>query len=387
MSVAFIFYLLNYFLLAVVGLTTLYLLFFSIASLFNRHTTIPHAKKQNRFLVLIPSYKKDKAILNTVSAILGQTYPQRLFDVTVISDHQSEMTNMRLAQYTVTLLTPNFEKSSKLKSLQYAMLKLLEFKIYDIVLILDADNIVEPEFLEHMNDAFEFSGTKAVQSHRLAKNRDTSSARLASIFEEINNSIFRRGHINIGLSSALLGSGVAYDFVWFKNHIMRARANGEDKELEAMLMREHIFVDYFDSIFIYDEKTREASDFNKVRGRWISTQLRSLLTNIRFLPSALLSRHYDWVDKIIQWMLLPRTIALTILIVMSILVPFFSMTMGIQWWGMAFLFGLALAIATPNDMVDEHWDKDFIMLPISTAWGVAKKIWNKVKSLKRVKKP
>ena len=188
-----ILYIINYTLLAIVAFTTFYLLVFSIASLFNRHTTIPRAKRQNRFLVLIPSYRKDKAILNTVSAILGQSYPQRMFDVTVISDHQSEMTNMRLAQYTITLLTPNFEKSSKLKSLQYAMLKLLEFKIYDIVLILDADNIVEPEFLEQMNDAFEFSGTKAIQAHRVPKNRDTSSARLSAIFEEINNSIFRRG--------------------------------------------------------------------------------------------------------------------------------------------------------------------------------------------------
>ena len=372
-------HILNYFLLTIACVTTFYMLVFSIASLFNRHTTIPHAKRQNRFLVLIPSYKKDKVILNTVSAILGQSYPQRLFDVTVISDHQSEMTNMRLAQYTVTLLTPNFEKSSKLKSLQYAMLKLLEFKLYDIVLILDADNIVEPEFLERMNDAFEYSGTKAIQSHRLARNRDTSSARLDSIFEEINNSIFRRGHINLGLSAALLGSGVAYDFMWFKNHIMKVRPNGEDKELEAMLMREHIFVDYFDNIYIYDEKKRVASDLNKQRGRWITTQMRSLLKNIRFLPTALLTRHYDWVDKIVQWMLLPRTIAVILFVFMSIVVPIVNIQMGMQWWIIAFLFGLSLAIATPNEMVDKNWDKDFLSLPIMAVMAVFRKLRNIIK--------
>ena len=372
-------HILNYFLLAIACVTTFYMLVFSIASIFNRHTTIPHAKRQNRFLVLIPSYKKDKVILNTVSAILGQSYPQRLFDVTVISDHQSEMTNMRLAQYTVTLLTPNFEKSSKLKSLQYAMLKLLEFKLYDIVLILDADNIVEPEFLERMNDAFEYSGTKAIQSHRLARNRDTSSARLDSIFEEINNSIFRRGHINLGLSAALLGSGVAYDFMWFKNHIMKVRPNGEDKELEAMLMREHIFVDYFDNIYIYDEKKRVASDLNKQRGRWITTQMRSLLKNIRFLPTALLTRHYDWVDKIVQWMLLPRTIAVILFVFMSIVVPIVNIQMGMQWWIIAFLFGLSLAIATPNEMVDKNWDKDFLSLPIMAVMAVFRKLRNIIK--------
>ena len=95
-----------------VALTIAYMTFFSFCSLFSRSHQVPKAKRQNRFIVLIPSYKNDKNILNTVKSILSQTYPQRLFDVTVVSDHQSEMTNMRLAQYTITLLTPNFEKSS-----------------------------------------------------------------------------------------------------------------------------------------------------------------------------------------------------------------------------------------------------------------------------------
>ncbi|MGN1263494.1 MAG: glycosyltransferase family 2 protein, partial [Prevotella sp.] len=71
-----------------VALTTLYMAIYSIASLFSRHVNVPTAKLQNRFIILIPSYRQDDAIEKTVRSILGQTYPQRLFDVTVISDHQ-----------------------------------------------------------------------------------------------------------------------------------------------------------------------------------------------------------------------------------------------------------------------------------------------------------
>ena len=81
----------------VISITVAYIFVFSIASLFNKRQDVPRAKRQNRFIILIPSYKQDKIILNTVSSILGQSYPQRMFDVVVISDHQSEMTNMRLA--------------------------------------------------------------------------------------------------------------------------------------------------------------------------------------------------------------------------------------------------------------------------------------------------
>ena len=129
----------------IVTATVLYLGVFTIASLFNKNHKAPRTKKQNRIVVLIPSYKQDDVIEQTVISILSQAYPQRMFDVVVISDHQEEMTNMRLAQYPITLLTPNFEESTKAKSLQYAILNLPEFKIYDIALILDADNIVERE--------------------------------------------------------------------------------------------------------------------------------------------------------------------------------------------------------------------------------------------------
>ena len=139
----FVLYIIDWGLFIVTAGTVLYLAVFTIAALIHRTHNSPRTKKQNRFVILIPSYKQDEVIEHTVISVLSQAYPQRMFDVTVISDHQSEMTNMRLAQYPITLLTPNFAESTKAKSLQYAILNLPEFKIYDIVLVLDADNIVD----------------------------------------------------------------------------------------------------------------------------------------------------------------------------------------------------------------------------------------------------
>lgn len=357
---------------SVILITVVYIFIFSIAGLFNKHQEVPRSKRQNRFIILIPSYKQDKIILNTVSSILGQTYPQRLFDVVVISDHQSEVTNMRLAQYPITLLTPNFEQSTKAKSLQYAILNLPEFKIYDVAIILDASNLVEPEFLSQVNDAFEAAGTKAIQLHRLPQNRDTPSARLDSIFEEINNSIFRRGHIFVGLSAAMMGSGVAYDFNWFRDNIMKVRTASEDKELEALLMRQHVFIDYFDNIHVFDEKTRDVMDFNRQRGRWAYSQLRGLVLNIRFLPIAIINRHYDLVDKIIQWMLIPRMILAVLIGFMSIVMPFVYFSLAVKWWFTAAIMGLAFAIATPDNLVDKNWNKDFLTLPLRTIFSLLK---------------
>lgn len=350
-------------LFAIVALTVLYMAVFAIASLFNKHSNVPKSERRNRMIVLIPAYKNDDTILATVKSILGQTYPQRLFDVVVISDHQSEITNFMLAQQPITLLKPDFHNSAKARSLQYAMNNIPQFKLYDIVVVLDAGNIVLPEFLENLNNAYEVAGTKAIQTHRLSKNRDTASAIMDATFEEINNSIFRRGHVNLGLSSAIRGTGIAFDFNWFKENIVNCTTTWEDKELEAMLMRQHIFVDYFDNIWVFDEKTRRTADFHEQRTRWASTQFYAILSNIRYLPGAILNRHYDLIDKILQWIIIPRTILMGIILIMSCILPFVYLTLAIKWWITAAFILLIFAVCTPDYLIDKNWSHAFLKAP------------------------
>lgn len=364
MYIWWILYIIDFGLFIPVALTTVYILVFALLSLFRHETHVSKSKRTNRFIVLIPAYRADKRIMETVNSVLGQTYAQRNFDIVVISDHEGELVNMRLAQMPITLLTPNFEYSSKLKSLQYAMLNLPQFKIYDAVIILNATDIVEPEFLEQVNDAYESAGTKVIQTHRLARNRNVSIARLDAIFEEINNSIFRRGHLSVGLSSALGNSGCVFNFQWFKQNIMKIRAGlGEDKALEALLLREGIYIDYFEDIHVYDLKPTTIREFNEQRGRWGYIQLHSLVNNFRYLPAALLSRRYDLADKIIQWMLVPRTMMMGFITIMSLVLPFIYFTLAIKWWVVAALAIFAFSMVTPGYVVDKHWDTDFLRAP------------------------
>lgn len=358
----------DWILFVIIAGTVLYMGVFAVAALFHSKPEIPKAKKMNRFVILIPAYKQDKVIEQTVLSVLSQAYPQRMFDITVISDHQDEITNMKLAQYPITLLTPDFEESTKAKSLQYAILNLPEFKIYDAVVILDGDNIIEQDFLNQVNDAFEIAATKAIQTHRISKNRDTAAARMDAIFEEINNAIFRRGHISFGLSSALAGSGTVFDFNWYKTNVMRAKTAGEDKELEALLMRQDIFVDYFDNIYVYGEKKRTTTKLNKQRGRWATQQYSNLLRNIRFLPGAIYRKQYNLADKLIQWLLVPRTTMVGIIFIMSVILPFIYLTLAIKWWIVGSLALFIFALATPDYLVEEMWDKTFLRSPFASIW-------------------
>ena len=359
----FIFYI-DLVLYILVLLTVVYLGIFAVFSLFNHHSELPKSRKERRFIILIPAYKNGKAALTTVYSILGQAYPQRQFDVTVVSDHLDEMSNFRLAQQPITLLTPRFQESRRVKSLQVAINNLPQFKIYDIVVILNPGNTVSPEFLSQLNDAFEAAGTRAIQTHIVSSNHDTAPARLSAVFSEVNNSIFRRGHIAVGLSAAPAGYGMAFDFNWFKQNIKNVKTTWDDKELEAQLMRQHIYVDYFDDILVYEERFRRAEEFNRQHFRWFRSQAMAFFSNIRYMPQAILSRHYDMIDKLLQWMLMPRMVMMCIIIFMGVLLPFIYFSLAIKWWILFAVVLFIFALATPNYLIDDKWDRTFFMTPL-----------------------
>ena len=138
--------------------SVIYVVFFAIISLFydKEDHIAAHAaalsNKQCRFLVLYPAYKEDRVIINAVENFLLQDYPASHYRVAVISDHMQPETNDYLNQLPITLLEPVFEKSSKAKAMQYAieMVESGQLKVeggkFDQVVVLDADNVVRPDF-------------------------------------------------------------------------------------------------------------------------------------------------------------------------------------------------------------------------------------------------
>jgi hypothetical protein len=156
---------------------------------------------------------------------------------------------------------------------------------------------------------------------------------------------------------------MAFDFNWFKESIKTAKTSWDDKELEILLLRQHIFVDYFDHIIVFEQKFRNADEFNRQRRRWAMSQVATSLRNVRFLPGAILDRHYDLIDKILQWMLMPRIMMMFIIVTMGIVLPFIYFTLALKWWLLFVIVLLIFALATPNYMVDKNWNKTFFMIP------------------------
>ena len=339
-----------------------YPLIYSLASLGTRKSYYPTANKQHKFAILFPAYKEDRVIIPVVESFLQQHYPQELYKVIVISDHMQDTTNEHLAQLPITLLKANYENSSKAKALNFAM-DHFERDEFDAVVILDADNIVDTNFLLEINKVFD-AGVQAIQAHRTAKNRNTDIAVLDGLSEEVNNSIFRRGHVRLGISSALIGSGMIFNYQWFHDNVKHLVTTGEDKELEVLLLKQRIFIEFLDEVYVYDEKTQGEKGFYNQRRRWLATQFAQWGRVFKDLPRAILSGNIDYSDKLIQWMLPPRLILFGGIIVMGSIMQIIDWPLALKWWALFLIMGVTLCLAIPDKLVDDRFKKSINKLPL-----------------------
>ena len=327
-----------------------YVMFYAIVSLLpkkieeNPFEERHKAAQPRRFLVIFPAYAEDSVILESVKSFLQQDYPSDSFHITVVSDHMSDETNIKLLSLPITLLTPVFEKSSKAEALKYAMQ--YSHSDYDNVVILDADNIVENDFLRKLNLAH-YKGYDAIQCHRCAKNMNNSIATLDAVSEEINNTLFRMAHNRLFVSSALIGSGMSFDYDWFRKTVKKIYNVGEDRDLEIMLIKSCLYTKYEEDIHVFDEKVSSMDSFQGQRRRWMLSQFNSFCYMIPRLPKALKLHDVDFVDLAFQQMLIPRSILLAGVLFMAIITLVVIPAWSIKWWVLLCCLSLSLLVATP----------------------------------------
>ena len=350
----------DYIAFAFFALHALYLLAFAALSL--RKTPPPAAarEKVRRMAVLIPAYKEDNVIMDCVRSVLEQRYPHDRFVVVVISDRMSEETNRRLSRLPLRLITVEFENSTKARSLNTAMDRIGD--AYDVAVVLDADNVVAPTFLSEINAAFD-AGWQAVQAHRTAKNMNTDVAVLDALSEEVNNSIFRKGHCAAGLSSALIGSGMAFDYALYKTLLRDIHSVAEDRALEFALFRRRVRIVYLPDTPVWDEKIQSATHFSNQRRRWLSAQYQYVRLHMRDFFPQLLAGNWDYCDKILQHVMLPRLMSLGLTLVIAAGVSVFHAPASAKWWALFAAIVLALTLATPRKLYTRRLLNAFLRLP------------------------
>lgn len=317
--------------------------------------------------VLIPAYREDGVIVEVARQALLQDYPEDKYEVTVIADSLQSDTLEQLHQTGVEVCIVSFETSTKSKALNEVLkAKPMPTDAKRIAVLLDADNVMAPDFLQRMN-ALYAKGAKAIQGQRAAKNTDTTMAILDGLSESVNNHILCKGHAVLGLSARLAGSGMAFDEALFRQIMPHVDAvGGFDKELELRMTREGVRIHYDHEAIIYDEKVRQAQHFSKQRSRWIAAQFYYAR---RFFPTALAQffrkGHLDHLNKAAQMLLPPRLITPGFLFLLTLGFWMFGAEAWALAWGIV-LGGnlLTFALAMPAYIWRKPYRRVFWRIPM-----------------------
>ena len=351
------------------AISIIYLLVIAIAGRFGKLPVYHLSVVKKRIAVIIPSYKEDAVIIDTARKAAAHNYPADKYQVIVVADKLQPETIARLRQLPVTVLEADV--SMKSRSV-HAALHFLDADNFDIAMILDADNVMDENCLEKINDAFHH-GCIAVQCHRTAKNQQTSVALLDAISEEININLFRRGPAVLGISAAPIGSGMAFTFNLLKQifsveHILTNP--GEDREIDMQLMKHKIFMHFIDDAYVYDEKVSNPAVFEKQRVRWLEAQLNHIK---RFFDAGMKNspKTLTYFIKFFQNLLLPRLLLIMVLGLIFILLAFqwffsFNIVMppSIYWFSMIMAYALVLILSVPRRFYAFNTLKAIMQVPV-----------------------
>lgn len=229
------------------------------------------AKPKKSFALIVAAHNEEAVIQDMVQSLKRLNYPKELYDIFVIADNCSDKTAQRARDKGAMVyerVVPG--KRGKGYALEWMFNILFKMKKkYDAVAIFDADNLVDKNFLMHMNNKLS-QGYKVVQGYLDSKNpKDTWITGSYSIAFWQTNRMFQLSRNNIGISSQLGGTGFVIETNILKELGWGATCLTEDLEFSCKLVLNGYKVGWAHEAKIYDEKPLTLKQSWRQRKRWM----------------------------------------------------------------------------------------------------------------------
>lgn len=339
-------------------------------------------RKERSFAILVSAHNEEVVIGALLWSLALQQYPAGKRKVYVVANNctDSTATIVRSTRFAVCLERSDGHLATKGAALAWLWERVAgEAWGCDCVLILDADNLVAPDFLQEMNWLFD-RGFPVVQSARCAKNAgDSWASQLDAISEALWNRLDQAGRMELGWPATTAGSGTAFEcsiFRWLVAGGVRGLC--EDIEWQARLMREGIRVGYASKAKVYDEKTRKAGQLGRQRRRWVAgVALTARHYGLPLLASGLRSGDVRRLVAGFAATKPPRSLLLTLMGLMALgealfpgvpgLLPWLFWAAALAVFGAYVLAGMALDHAGPRAYVALAFAPAFVALMLVAA--------------------
>ncbi len=234
---------------------------------------IPAQAPRARFAVIVPARNESAVIEENLCALQNAEYPAELRKTYVIVESMEDPTVEICKKYpnTQIYLRRNFERAGKGPALDECMKSIFATEEhFDAVLLLDADNVIAPNFLARMNDAY-VAGYDAACGKRNNKDWNSSATSAASgLTFMVINTLQNKAKASRGMNVVFTGTGfyIRYDILKKLGGWPFATMT-EDYEFSTYALCNGITTTYVEDAIYYDEQPERLWQSIVQRTRWV----------------------------------------------------------------------------------------------------------------------
>ena len=212
--------------------------------------------KKHRFIIALPANNEETVIGNLIKSLKMQDYDKDLFDIYVIADNCTDNT-AKIARENGAIVYERFDETKKTKgyALNWFLSKMKVKKDdYDALLVFDADNIVDKNFLNVMNKKL-CQGEVLVQGYRDIKNpTDTWVSGGYAIFYWTMNRLYHLARYNMGLSPLINGTAFMVKWDMLIDEGWNTKTLTEDIEFALINISKGVKLGWAKDAIVYDEQ-------------------------------------------------------------------------------------------------------------------------------------
>ena len=255
---------------------TIYGLYYLITGLFafaKPKTEQMIANKLHKFMIVIAARNEEKVIGNLIDSLKKQNYDKDSYEINVIINNSADNTYEVSKKHGANTIKCEVPVKSKGEVLHYVFNKFRD-KEFDAYIIFDADNVVHPDFLMHMNKSLN-SGFKVAQGFRDSKNyQDNWISGSYTLFYYIQNFFFNLSRKKLKASASINGTGFMVQKDLIESIDFKPVTLTEDVELTTVCAIRNERIDFVKEAITYDEQPTSFKVSLIQRLRWSKGNLQ-----------------------------------------------------------------------------------------------------------------
>lgn len=250
------------------------IIYYIIGMFSHKPQKLEKAETNHKFALLIPARNESAVIEKLFESLDAQTFPRESFDIYVAVESPDDPTcDIARKHNAEVYIKKDFSHSGKgyvLQELTDHIFEYREDRNYEAFMIIDADNILAPDYLQKLNDALD-AGYDIALGYRNSKNWNSGwiSACTGLTFTRFSHF---QNYAKSKLNSTVYLSGTCY---YIKTDIVKEHGGWawhsltEDVQLTTVAAINGYSTVYLDDAVFYDEQPTDVRTSFNQRRRWL----------------------------------------------------------------------------------------------------------------------